>query len=194
MSGWNILACGDQAMPMNMDGVNDMFYSEKFDFQAYSDWCFATYGLRPDYDYTLNHFGGVTDKEYLAASHIIFTNGGLDPWSGASPTKTLGTTLPSCYIRNYWLSWSTWGTPSGFEATKRSWPRRCYPMPKDSLGNFEEMDRREETCRWRKEAQIRMILRNDQFKQHITWIKFEKHITFMRLMNQLNKGSNDHDY
>lgn len=26
MSGWNILACGDQAMPMTMDGVKDMFY------------------------------------------------------------------------------------------------------------------------------------------------------------------------
>jgi len=26
MSGWNILACGDQAMPMVMNGVNDMFY------------------------------------------------------------------------------------------------------------------------------------------------------------------------
>jgi lysosomal Pro-X carboxypeptidase len=62
MSGWNILACGDQAMPMNMDGAKDMFYPEKFDYQTYSDWCFNNYGLRPDYDYTLNHFGGVTDK------------------------------------------------------------------------------------------------------------------------------------
>jgi len=26
MSGWNILACGDQAMPMKMDGKRDMFY------------------------------------------------------------------------------------------------------------------------------------------------------------------------
>jgi len=101
MSGWNILACGDQAMPMKMDGVNDMFYPEKFDYEAYSDDCFNSYGIRPDYNYTLNHFGGVTDKEYLAASHIIFTNGGLDPWSGASPIKSLSDTLISCYIRNF---------------------------------------------------------------------------------------------
>jgi len=40
----------------------------------------------------------VTDKEYLAASHIIFTNGGLDPWSGASPTKSLSDTLIACFI------------------------------------------------------------------------------------------------
>ena len=62
MSGWNILACGDQAMPMDMDGVKDMFYPEKFDYNEYSKWCKETYGIEPDYDYTLNHFGGVTDK------------------------------------------------------------------------------------------------------------------------------------
>jgi len=37
----------------------------------------------------------------LAASNIIFTNGGLDPWSGASPTKTLSNNLVSCYIRKF---------------------------------------------------------------------------------------------
>jgi len=39
MSGWNILACGDQAMPMDMDGVKDMFYEAKFDYAGYSAWC-----------------------------------------------------------------------------------------------------------------------------------------------------------
>jgi hypothetical protein len=32
MSGWDILACGDQAMPMDQDGVKDMFYAAKFDY------------------------------------------------------------------------------------------------------------------------------------------------------------------
>jgi len=36
MSGWNILACGDQAMPMTTDGVNDMFWPLQFDYRAYS--------------------------------------------------------------------------------------------------------------------------------------------------------------
>jgi len=48
----------------------------------------------------LNHFGGVTDREYLAASNIIFTNGGLDPWSGASPNKNLSSSLLACVMRN----------------------------------------------------------------------------------------------
>ena len=39
MSGWNILACGDQAMPMNTDGVQDMFYAADFDYESYDDFC-----------------------------------------------------------------------------------------------------------------------------------------------------------
>lgn len=100
MSGWDVLACSDQAMPMRTDGVKDMFYLEEFDYDGWTDYCSDTYGNKPDYDYTLNHFGGVTDKEYLAASKIIFTNGGLDPWSGASPNTHLSDTLQACLIPN----------------------------------------------------------------------------------------------
>lgn len=37
MSGWDILACGDQAMPMKTDGVKDMFIDSDFDYDAYSN-------------------------------------------------------------------------------------------------------------------------------------------------------------
>jgi hypothetical protein len=49
MSGWNVLACGDQAMPMNTDGKKDMFYPENFDYNAYTEYCQETYGIKPDY-------------------------------------------------------------------------------------------------------------------------------------------------
>lgn len=39
MSGWNVLACGDQAMPMNMDGQTDMFYEAPFDYDGYNQFC-----------------------------------------------------------------------------------------------------------------------------------------------------------
>lgn len=103
MSGWDILACGDQAMPMRTDGVKDMFYPNDFDYDAYTSFCYDTFKIKPDYDFTLNHFGGVTDKEYLASSKIVFTNGGLDPWSGASPHETLSPSLKSCFIRKIML-------------------------------------------------------------------------------------------
>lgn len=62
MSGWNVLACADQAMPMTMDGEKDMFYKVGFDYEDYTSQCFKDYGVKPDYDYTLNHFGGIVDQ------------------------------------------------------------------------------------------------------------------------------------
>lgn len=66
----------------------------------------------PDYDYTLNHFGGINDVEYKEASKIIFTNGGLDPWSGASPTSNLTSDLIACNIGNTYFICRFWSTPS----------------------------------------------------------------------------------
>jgi lysosomal Pro-X carboxypeptidase len=98
MSGWDVLACADEAMPMSTDGVRDMFWKEDFDYQTYSEYCEYLYGVRPDYEFTLKFFGGITDKDYLSSSRIVFTNGNLDPWSGGSPIKTLREDLPACYI------------------------------------------------------------------------------------------------
>lgn len=98
MSGWDILACADEAMPMSRDGVRDMFWKEDFDYDGYSSYCDIVYGIRPNYNFTLKFFGGITDRDYLSSSRIIFTNGDLDPWSGASPIKSLSDDLPACYI------------------------------------------------------------------------------------------------
>lgn len=86
-------------MPMTTDGVQDMYYPNDFDYDAYTQDCWDTFKMKPDYDYTLNHFGGVTNEEYLSASRIIFTNGGLDPWSGASPRSDLSESLKACFMR-----------------------------------------------------------------------------------------------
>ena len=62
MSGWDVLACADEAMPIEMNGVKDMFYNEPFDFSSYTSYCNSTYGITPDYNFTLNFFGGRTDN------------------------------------------------------------------------------------------------------------------------------------
>lgn len=98
MGGWDVLACTDQAMPMNMDGQKDMFYADSFDYVGYSEFCQSTFGVIPNYNFTLQFFGGITDRDYMFSSKIIFTNGNLDPWSGASPIKSLKDDLPACYI------------------------------------------------------------------------------------------------
>ena len=40
-----------------------MFLNQPYDFEAYSDFCFKTYGIRPNYNYTLTVMGGRNDKE-----------------------------------------------------------------------------------------------------------------------------------
>ena len=68
--------------------------------------CQEQYGLTPNYNYTLDHYGGVRDSEMLGYSNIFFSNGKLDPWrynvfsnkSGASPLYSLSDTLPAVYM------------------------------------------------------------------------------------------------
>jgi len=45
MSGWNVLACADQAMPMDTNGVSDMFWKSSFSYEDYSNYCKDTYGV-----------------------------------------------------------------------------------------------------------------------------------------------------
>lgn len=80
MSGWDILACADMVMPMYSDGINDMFPPQPWDSKEYSAYCYEKYGILPNYNYTLDHYGGVTDDDMLGYSNIFFSNGKLDPW------------------------------------------------------------------------------------------------------------------
>lgn len=78
--GWNILACNQLAMPIGY-GPDSMFIEQSFDYDAYTQWCQNLYGLTPDYDWALRYFGGFDiNKDFLAATNIVFSNGELDPW------------------------------------------------------------------------------------------------------------------
>lgn len=86
MSGWNILACNSMAMPMESDGVHDMFSLRKFNYTAYSgllfkffhfnkiiiESCFQNYGQYPRYDWAIDFFGGRNDLELKQYSRIFF--------------------------------------------------------------------------------------------------------------------------
>lgn len=78
--GWNILACNQLAMPIGY-GPDSMFIEQSFDYDTYTQWCQNLFGLTPDYDWALRYFGGFNiDKDFLATTNIIFSNGELDPW------------------------------------------------------------------------------------------------------------------
>ncbi|XP_061733982.1 lysosomal Pro-X carboxypeptidase isoform X1 [Nerophis ophidion] len=88
-------ACTEMVMPMCADGVQDMFEAEEWDFQAFSDECHATFGVRPRANWAASVYGG---KDIASHSNIIFSNGGLDPWSSGGVTFNVSDSLVSIVI------------------------------------------------------------------------------------------------
>nr|XP_028581795.1 lysosomal Pro-X carboxypeptidase [Podarcis muralis] len=95
IQGWYYQACTEMVMPMCSDGINDMFEPENWDLKTYSDECFKTWGVRPRPDWISTLYGG---KNISAHSNIIFSNGGLDPWSGGGVTQNITDTLVAIVI------------------------------------------------------------------------------------------------
>ncbi|CAK6957948.1 lysosomal Pro-X carboxypeptidase [Scomber scombrus] len=93
--GWFYQACTEMVMPMCTDGVHDMFEPGEWNFQAFSDECNAMFGVRPRPDWAGTVFGG---KDIASHSNIIFSNGGLDPWSAGGVTHNISNSLISIMI------------------------------------------------------------------------------------------------
>uniref|UniRef100_A0A8C5EBN4 Lysosomal Pro-X carboxypeptidase n=1 Tax=Gouania willdenowi TaxID=441366 RepID=A0A8C5EBN4_GOUWI len=93
--GWFYQACTEMVMPMCTDGVHDMFEPEEWNFQAFSEECYGMFGVRPRADWAETVYGG---KEVKAHSNIVFSNGGLDPWSSGGVNHNITETLVSIVI------------------------------------------------------------------------------------------------
>ncbi|XP_049926990.1 lysosomal Pro-X carboxypeptidase [Epinephelus moara] len=93
--GWFYQACTEMVMPMCTDGVQDMFEPEEWNFQAFSDECNGIFGVRPRADWAGTVYGA---KDIAAHSNIIFSNGGLDPWSAGGVTHNITDSLVSIMI------------------------------------------------------------------------------------------------
>ncbi|KAJ8924288.1 hypothetical protein NQ315_007081 [Exocentrus adspersus] len=77
--GWYFQECTEMVMPFCSEDT-DMFENFDYDFQAFSEDCYKTYGVRPrSEEVPLLEYG---DKDLSTAKNIIFSNGLLDPWSG----------------------------------------------------------------------------------------------------------------
>ncbi|XP_054649363.1 lysosomal Pro-X carboxypeptidase isoform X1 [Dunckerocampus dactyliophorus] len=88
-------ACTEMVMPMCADGVQDMFEPEEWNFQAFSDQCNAMFGVRPRAEWAGSVYGG---KNIASFSNIIFSNGGLDPWSSGGVMYNVSDSLVSIMI------------------------------------------------------------------------------------------------
>ncbi|KAG8431555.1 hypothetical protein GDO86_018247 [Hymenochirus boettgeri] len=93
--GWNYQACTEMVMPFCSDGVTDMFEAQTWDFQAYSDECYKQWGVRPRSSWITTVYGG---KNITSHSNILFSNGGLDPWSAGGVKESLSESLVAIVI------------------------------------------------------------------------------------------------
>ncbi|XP_030009006.1 lysosomal Pro-X carboxypeptidase [Sphaeramia orbicularis] len=93
--GWFYQACTEMVMPMCTDGVQDMFEADEWNFQAFSDECSAMFGVRPRAEWAGTVYGG---KDIASHSNIIFSNGGLDPWSSGGVTVNISASVVSILI------------------------------------------------------------------------------------------------
>ncbi|XP_078259250.1 lysosomal Pro-X carboxypeptidase isoform X2 [Rhinoraja longicauda] len=93
--GWYYQTCTEMVMPSCTNGVNDMFEPMTWDFQVFSDNCKRDWGLRPRPHWMTTVYGG---KSISSHSNIIFSNGGLDPWSSGGVTKSISDTLVAIFI------------------------------------------------------------------------------------------------
>lgn len=64
-----VQSCTEMVMPMCTDGINDMFEPQPWNFQAFSDECYAQFGVRPRKDWAEIVYGG---GKISAHSNIIF--------------------------------------------------------------------------------------------------------------------------
>ena len=67
-------------LPLESNGIDDMFPARPFDYDEYAKKCMEKYGLETRYDWAIDFFGGRTQEELEPFSKILFLNGWLDPW------------------------------------------------------------------------------------------------------------------
>lgn len=77
---WSYQFCTEHFMPMERDGIHDMFYDQFFNTTAEIEACQNMWGVHPDTNRGLVEWQGKHILEFL--SNVVFSNGLLDPWSG----------------------------------------------------------------------------------------------------------------
>jgi lysosomal Pro-X carboxypeptidase len=124
---------------MTRDGKRDMFWDQPFDEKQASDLCEHTWGVRPQPTKPTVEWGG---RRIESASNILFTNGGLDPWSGGGVLKSLGHSLLSLVIpegaHHLDLMFSNEGDPVSVKNTRRAQEKEVERWILEARGEVEK--------------------------------------------------------
>jgi hypothetical protein len=92
---WFYLACTEIVHPIAANNATDMFPPQSWTLEGLEDTCRARFGVSPRPQWLPSSFGMARGIGGLArtTSHVIFTNGLLDPWSSQSVTADASATL-----------------------------------------------------------------------------------------------------
>jgi len=99
---WYYLACTEIIHPIGADNITDMFPPQPWSLAGTSGGCRSLFGVTPQPKHNPQQFGmdqGVASL-HLATSHVIFTNGDLDPWSSQSVVNSSTTGSPTLVVIN----------------------------------------------------------------------------------------------
>ncbi|XP_078048841.1 lysosomal Pro-X carboxypeptidase [Augochlora pura] len=93
--GWPYQSCTEMVMPTCADGINDMFESEEWNFDAYAKECEKQFSVKPQPDKICKQYGCA---DLSTATNIVFSNGLLDPWSSGGVLKNLSSSAIAILI------------------------------------------------------------------------------------------------
>jgi lysosomal Pro-X carboxypeptidase len=99
--GWNYQVCNEMIMPISSNGFTDMFLTSLWDPDTYYDNCVSQMGLKPQFTWALDTFGGRNpQKDFAHYSNIILTNGNLDPWRAGGVNYDIKNDKISVFLMN----------------------------------------------------------------------------------------------
>jgi dipeptidyl-peptidase-2 len=93
---WDFQACTELIWFLNTNNVTDMFPPRNWTHPDLVDYCKKVYDVIPRPEWLLQEYGSGNISS--SASHIIFSNGLLDPWHVGGFLTNLSDTLPAVVI------------------------------------------------------------------------------------------------
>ncbi len=91
---WGLQTCNEMTIPFSQSEYNTMFLDEVWNADVDTQNCLQWFGLKPQYTWAIDTFGGRNvKKDFYYASNIIFTNGDLDPWSTGGVTTNINNNI-----------------------------------------------------------------------------------------------------
>ncbi|XP_053975185.1 lysosomal Pro-X carboxypeptidase [Hylaeus volcanicus] len=93
--GWSYQVCTEMVMPSCMNGVNDMFEPDSWNFDEYTKDCMQQYSIKPQQNLACEEYGCA---DLSTATNIVFSNGLLDPWTSGGVLRNLSSSAVAIII------------------------------------------------------------------------------------------------